>query len=231
MRVAALIPAYCEERFIADVAARTRAQLPEVLVVDDGSPDRTAACAREAGAEVVVHDKNQGKGMAIQTGLRTLVGRGADFVLILDADGQHLPEEIPRFLEAAAQRPDQRMFVGNRMHHTADMPRNRLYTNQFMSGQISLLCGQPIPDTQCGFRMLYRDLVPRLLTGDKAGRFDYETEMLILTSWAGERIGAVPVSTVYGEETSSIHPVRDTARFAKLMGRYWLKRAVGKRGK
>ena len=227
MRVAALIPAYCEERFIADVVTRTRAQLPEVLVVDDGSPDRTAACAREAGAEVVVHEKNQGKGMAIQTGLRALAGRGVDFVLILDADGQHLPEETPRFLEAATARPEQRMFVGNRMHHTADMPRDRLYTNRFMSGQISLLCGQSIPDTQCGFRMLHRDLVPRLLTGDKAGRFDYETEMLILTSWAGEKIGAVPISTVYGEEVSSIHPVRDTVRFAKLMGRYWLKRASG----
>ena len=227
MRVAALIPAYCEERFIADVVTRTRAQLPEVLVVDDGSPDRTAACAREAGAEVVVHEKNQGKGMAIQTGLRTLADRGVDCVLILDADGQHLPEEIPRFLEAAVRRPGERMLIGNRMHHTADMPRDRLYTNRFMSGQISLLCGQSIPDTQCGFRMLHRDLVPRLLTGDKAGRFDYETEMLILTSWAGEKIGAVPISTVYGEEVSSIHPVRDTVRFAKLMGRYWLKRASG----
>ena len=76
--------------------------------------------------------------------------------------------------------------------------------------------------------MLHRDLVPRLLTGDRAGRFDYETEMLILTSWAGERIGAVPVATVYGEETSSIHPVRDAVRFCKLMARYWLKRPFWK---
>lgn len=229
MRVAALIPAYREERFIADVVARTRAQLPEILVVDDGSPDRTAACAREAGAEVVVHEVNQGKGMAIQTGLRALTERGVDFVLILDADGQHLPEEIPRFLDAAVQRPEQRMFIGNRMHHTEDMPRNRLYTNRFMSGQISLLCGQPIPDTQCGFRLLHRDLVPRLLTGGQAGRFDYETEMLILTSWRGERISSVPVSTVYGEEVSSIHPVRDTGRFLALMGRYWGKRLGGEK--
>lgn len=226
MRTAALIPAYCEQRFIADVVTRTRAQLPEVLVVDDGSPDRTAACAREAGAEVIVHEVNQGKGVAIQTGMRALAERGVDFVLILDADGQHLPEEIPRFLEAASQRPEQRMFIGNRMHHVADMPKARRYTNRFMSGQISLLCGQRIPDTQCGFRLIHRNLVPRLLTGDQAGRFDYETEMLILTSWAGEKIGAVPISTVYGEEVSSIHPVRDTGRFLKLMGRYWVKRAA-----
>ncbi len=228
MKVAALIPAYCEERFIADVVRRTRAQLEDVLVVDDGSPDRTATLAQEAGAEVLVHSQNLGKGMAIQTGLRDLGTRGADYVLILDADGQHLPEEIPRFLEAVAQRPD-KMLVGNRMHDTKDMPWKRRLTNQFMSGQISLLCGQHIPDTQCGFRMIHRDLFPRLLAASKAGRFDYETEMLILAAWRGERIGAVPISTVYGEETSSIHPVRDGARFFKLMGRYWWKklRAAG----
>ena len=224
MNVAALIPAFCEERFIADVVRRTRAQLPDVLVVDDGSPDRTAVLAQEAGAEVLVHSVNLGKGMAIQTGLRDLGTRGVDYVLILDADGQHLPEEIPRFLEAAAARPEDKMLVGNRMHHTRDMPWQRKLTNQFMSAQISWLCGQRVPDTQCGFRMIHRDLIPRLLAASKTGRFDYETEMLILASWRGDRIGAVPISTVYGEETSSIHPVRDGVRFFKLMARYWRKR-------
>ena len=227
MKVAALIPAYREERFIADVVRRTRAQLADVLVVDDGSPDRTAALAQEAGATVLVHAQNLGKGMAIQTGLRDLGTRGVDYVLILDADGQHLPEEIPRFLEAAAQRPD-KLLVGNRMHHTKDMPWQRRLTNQFMSGQISLLCGQRVPDTQCGFRMIHRDLIPRLVAGSKTGRFDYETEMLILAAWRGERIGAVPISTVYGEEVSSIHPVRDGIRFFKLMARYWWKKRRAK---
>ncbi len=228
MRVAALIPAYCEERFIADVARRARAQLAEVLVVDDGSPDATAEQARLAGAEVIVHAVNQGKGGAIQTGLRALAGRGCDYILILDGDGQHLPEEIPRFLEVAA-REHTKMLVGTRMTDTSAMPFVRLATNRFMSGQISLICGQAIPDTQCGFRMIHRALVPLLL--DRGGRFDYETEMLILASWAGERISAVPVSTVYGEETSSIHPVRDTLRFFKLMLRYWGRRLAGGKGR
>ena len=223
MKVAALIPAFREERFIADVVRRTRAQLPDVLVVDDGSPDQTAVLAQAAGAEVLVHSQNLGKGMAIQTGLRDLSARGFDYVLVLDADGQHLPEEIPRFLEAAAQRPD-KMLVGNRMHHTKDMPLPRQMTNRFMSSQISLLCGQHVPDTQCGFRLIHRDLIPRLLAASKTGRFDYETEMLILAAWRGERIGAVPVSTVYGDETSSIHPARDGIRFFRLMARYWWKK-------
>ncbi len=227
MKVAALIPAYREERFIADVAARARAQLADVLIIDDGSPDATARLARESGAEVIVHECNQGKGAAIQTGLRTLlVERDFDFALILDADGQHLPEEIPRFLETR-QRENTRLLVGNRMTDTRDMPIQRRLTNQLMSAQISLLCGQKVHDTQCGFRMIHRTLAP-LLLGRTAG-FDYETEMLILASWHGERISSVPVSTVYGDEVSSIHPVRDTRRFLALMARYWVKRLTGRR--
>jgi glycosyltransferase involved in cell wall biosynthesis len=226
MRVAALIPAYCEERFIADVARRTCAQLADVLVVDDGSPDRTADEARLAGAEVIRHEVNQGKGAAIQTGLRALRERGFDYILILDADGQHRPEEIRRFIETA-EREHTKLLVGNRMGDTREMPWQRRVTNQFMSSQISLLCGQRIDDTQCGFRMIHQDVVPLLL--GRSGKFDFETEMLILASWQGFRISSVPISTVYGEETSSIHPVRDTLRFFGLMGRYWWKRLLGGR--
>ena len=226
LNVAALIPAYREERFIADVVRRALEEVPHVLVIDDGSDDATAVRAREAGAEVIVHPRNAGKGVALQNGLRELVSRGVEFIMILDADGQHRPEEIPRFLDAAAGRGE-KLVIGNRMHHTRDMPWNRLWTNRFMSWQISLLCGQRVPDTQCGFRLIHRDLVPRLLGQRRANHFEYETEMLVLTSWSGERIGAVPVSTIYGEETSSISPGRDALRFFRLMLRYWCKRVWG----
>ena len=226
VKVAALIPAYCEERFIGDVARRTLAQLSDVLVVDDGSTDGTSQFARESGAELITHEKNKGKGAAIQTGLRVLlVERDFDYALILDADGQHLPEEIPRFLEAA-EREGTKLLVGNRMTDTREMPLVRRLTNRFMSAQISLLCGQKVADTQCGFRMIHRSLAPTLL-GRTAG-FDYETEMLILASWRGERISSIPISTVYGDETSSIHPLRDARRFLALMGRYWCKRLGGR---
>jgi glycosyltransferase involved in cell wall biosynthesis len=216
-RVAAIIPAYCEEKYVADVARRTRAQLEHVLVVDDGSPDGTAARAREAGAEVIVHAQNRGKGGSIQTGLRHWSDQGIDYVIILDADGQHRPEEIERFLSAAAASPA-RMFVGTRMDDVATMPLVRRLVNRYMSNRISRLCGQRIPDTQCGFRMLHRELIPHLLGG--ASRFDYETEMLILASRKGCRIDPVLITTVYSDEVSSIHPVRDTIRFFKLMRRY-----------
>jgi hypothetical protein len=104
------------------------------------------------------------------------------------------------------------------MNDVRDMPRVRRFVNRWMSQQISRACGQEVPDTQCGFRMLSAAVIPHLLDG--AARFDYETEMLFVASRNGFKIGAVPISTVYSDEVSSIHPVRDTIRFFKLMRRY-----------
>ena len=215
--IAAVIPAYGEEKHIGDVVRRTRQQLDHVLVVDDGSNDQTAARAREAGAEVIVHPQNRGKGEAIKTGLRHWLDRQFTYVVILDADGQHLPEEIDRFVNAASTL-DAQLFIGTRMNDLSGMPPLRRIVNRYMSKRISRTCGQKIPDTQCGFRMLHRQLVPDVLGG--ANRFDYETEMLIFASRKGYRIESVPISTVYCDEVSSIHPIRDTIRFFKLMRRY-----------
>lgn len=215
--VAALIPAYYEEAQIQAVARRALAQLDHVLVLDDGSTDRTAEEARKAGAEVIRHEKNQGKGAAIKTGLRELMARGFLGVLILDGDGQHLPEEIPGFLEEA-NRTGAELVVGTRMSDTRKMPWLRKMTNRFMSSQISRLCGQPVPDSQCGFRMILREVIPYLFC--ESNNYEYETEMLLIASREGFRIASVPVSTIYGDERSKIHPVRDTIRFFKLISRY-----------
>jgi len=215
--VAALIPAYREENHIFEVAKRALAQLDHVVILNDGSPDATAQKAKEAGAEVISHEMNRGKGAAIKTGLRALTERGFQYIQILDGDGQHLPEEIPRFLEEANSSRSH-IIIGNRMSDTAKMPFVRKMTNRFMSWQISSVCRQSIPDTQCGFRMIHRDLAPQLFCETDA--FDYETEMLLIAARKGFKISAVPVSTVYGEEKSKIRPVRDTIRFYKLMARY-----------
>jgi glycosyltransferase involved in cell wall biosynthesis len=216
--VAAIIPAFHEEKHIGDVVRRTRQFLTDVLVVDDGSADQTSQKAREAGAEVIVHPQNRGKGETIKTGLHHWYDRGSRLVVILDADGQHLPEEIDRFIAAADRDANSKFFIGNRMNDVARMPAIRQMVNRYMSRRISRVCGQEIPDTQCGFRMLHRELIPEMFGG--AERFDYETEMLIFASRKGCEIESVPISTVYSDEVSSIHPVRDTLRFFKLMRRY-----------
>src|SRR5213594_237130 len=242
LKAAAIIPAYCEEKHVGNVVRRTRQQLDHVLVIDDGSNDQTAQRAREAGAEVIVHSQNRGKGEAIKTGLGHWLaaaspsGGGLDreiaWVILLDSDGQHLPEEIDRFLAAAAPWPPEpraqaaatspSFFVGNRMNNLAGMPFIRRVVNRYMSRRISRICGQKIPDTQCGFRMVDRQLIPELLGG--GDRFDYDTEVLIIASRKGYRIEAVPITTVYSDQVSKIHPVRDALRFFKLMRRY---RSVG----
>ena len=214
---AAIIPGFNEEKHIGDVVRRARAKLDHVLVVDDGSSDSTAAEARTAGAEVVVHPQNRGKGEAIRTGLRYWRDRQSTWVLILDADAQHRPEEISRFL-AAVSASDAKLFIGSRMNDLSRMPVLRRMVNRYMSKKISRVCGQEISDTQCGFRMLHQQLIPEMLVG--ADRFDYETEMLIIASRKGFRIESVPITTVYCDEVSSIHPIRDTLRFFKLMRRY-----------
>ena len=218
LKTAAIIPAYREEQHIGDVVRRTRQQLDHVVVIDDGSSDNTAQSAREAGAEVIVHGQNRGKGEAIKTGLRHWLDRQFIYVIILDADGQHLPEEIDRFMATAVQAGDRSFFLGNRMNNLTGMPFIRRVVNRYLSNRISRICRQKIPDTQCGFRMLERQLIPELLDG--GNRFDYETEMLIIASRKGYRIESVPITTVYSDEVSSIQPARDTIRFFKLMRRY-----------
>jgi len=217
-QTAAVIPAYEDEKHIGDIVRRVRQRLDHVLVVDDGSNDQTAQRAREAGAEVIVHDQNRGKGDAIKTGLGHWLDREVTWVSLLDSDGQHLPEEIDRFIAAAASATQPSFFIGNRMSDVAAMPFIRRVVNCYMSRRISRLCGQKIPDTQCGFRMLDRQLIPELLGG--GDRYDYETEVLIIASRKGYRIESVPITTVYSDQVSKIRPVRDALCFFKLMRRY-----------
>jgi glycosyltransferase involved in cell wall biosynthesis len=217
-QTAAVIPAYQDEKHIGEVVRRTRERLDHVLVIDDGSTDQTAQRAAEAGAEVIVHAENRGKGEAIKTGLGHWLNREVTWVTLLDSDGQHLPEEIDRFIAAAESATGPTFFIGNRMNNVAGMPLVRRVVNHYMSAGISRACEQQIPDTQCGFRMLDRKLIPELLGGGH--RFDYETEVLIIASRKGYRIESVPITTVYTDQVSKIHPVRDTIRFFKLMWRY-----------
>ena len=217
-QTAAVIPAYQDEKHIGDIVRRTCERLEHVLVIDDGSSDQTAQRAREGGAEVIIHDQNRGKGEAIKTGLGYWLNQEVTWVSLLDSDGQHLPEEIDRFIAAAASATRPTFFVGTRMNNLAGMPFIRRVVNHYMSRGISRLCGQKIPDTQCGFRMLDQQLIPELLGG--GDRFDYETEVLIIASCKGYRIESVPITTVYTDQVSKIRPVRDAVRFLKLMRRY-----------
>jgi len=216
-RLFAVIPAKDAEGTIGGVVRGVRAVLPEttVLVVDDGSADTTGDRAREAGATVVRHEVNQGKGAALQTGFDEALRRGADAVLALDADGQHDPAAAPGLVAALANAD---VVVGSRTRDRTGMPWLRRKTNDVTSWWVSLLAGVPIEDSQSGYRAIAAAALRAVRPESR--RFDYESEFLIGAARAGFRIGSAPVPTLYNAPGSHIHPLRDTVRFVRLVLRH-----------
>lgn len=217
-RVAAVIPAYNPGPILGLVAASAGRELgaDAVYVIDDGATDGSISCAREAGVHVVVHPVNRGKGAALRTGFEAALAAGADWVFTLDADGQHDPRDMGGFLAAAARGRCQ-LLVGNRMADTSSMPWLRRFANRATSAVVSLLAGQRIADSQSGYRLIAAPVLAALDL--RYDRFEAESEILVKAARAGFRIGGVPIRTIYGEERSNIHPLRDTVRFVGLVAR------------
>lgn len=217
MKPCALIAAFNEEKRIGEVVAGALKHVPKAIVVDDGSTDGTARLARDAGAEILTHGRNVGKGASLRDGLEKAFADGFDPVIVLDGDGQHDWNEIPLFLEADREGRFG-VIVGNRMGRAEAMPLIRRLTNRVTSFLASFLAGQRIPDSQCGFRLIHGNAFRRMEI--KTVRYDTETEMLIEAARGGCRIGSIEVKAIYGAERSKINPVRDTIRFIKLVIRY-----------
>jgi glycosyltransferase involved in cell wall biosynthesis len=216
--ILAIIPAYCEGRFIGQVVRQALEYVRTVLVVDDGSPDGTATEAESAGAKVIRHSTNRGKGAALKTGLQYGVSIELDFFLFLDGDRQHDPAEIPTFIHAI-NRSNADLVIGNRMLNLESMPLIRRWTNQFMSRQIGRICKLPIPDSQCGFRLARKELLPVLLMAP-SNRFEFESESIIMAARRGFRLSFVPIQTIYTHQHSKIQPLQDTVRYLRLIRKY-----------
>lgn len=212
--IIALIPAYNEGLHIAEVIAQAQEHLP-VVVVDDGSKDDTAAQAEKAGADVVRQIPNQGKGAALMRGFRYALERGCSAVVMLDADGQHDPAEITKFLEAfAATGAD--LIIGQRDFRF--MPPLRKRTNTFGTWVFSWAVGQHIPDNQSGYRLLSRRMLEAMITSDETN-FEFEVEMIVECIRRDYKLGWVPIRTIYGDETSHIRPLRHVVHFVRIMAK------------
>jgi len=188
--IAALIPALDCEATIGALVRGTREHVPLVVVVDDGSSDRTADAAKAAGAEVIRLPANRGKGAALRAGMSALQERGVEHVLTLDADGQHLPGDIPRLLGASAAEPGA-LVLGARQHPPGSLARIRVFGNRFANRWVWIACGRSLADTQSGFRVY--PLRATLALGCRAERFAFETEAVIRAERAGIPIRCVPV--------------------------------------
>lgn len=210
-----LIPCYQEADKIGYVAGECVRLGFKTVVIDDGSTDGTADVARATAATVLRQEKNQGKGAAIAIGLRYALDNGFDAAVLLDGDGQHLPTEIQRFVDAfRASHAD--CILGTRMSETSNMPFVRRQTNRIMSRVISWQMGLHVSDTQSGFRLIARRAIPGALHCLSVG-FSAESEVLLQLALRGYSITEVPISTIYGDEKSKIRPIRDTLRFIRML--------------
>jgi glycosyltransferase involved in cell wall biosynthesis len=209
---AAVIPCFNEAASIGAVVTGVRRYLPTVIVVNDGSQDGTTQAANAAGAEIVHLPQNRGKGAALRAGWHQARTRGFAWALNLDGDGQHAPDDIPSFFERAEQ-TRAAMVVGNRMDRAETMPWLRCQVNRWMTQRLSQLVGVPLADSQCGFRLLNLNDVPRLRLA--TARFEIESELLVAFVAAGCRVEFVPVQVIYKSRPSKIHPLLDGWRWAR----------------
>jgi glycosyltransferase involved in cell wall biosynthesis len=216
-KLCVVIPAYQERARIGTVVEDARKYMEDVIVVDDGSTDGTAAEAEHAGGLVLRHERNRGKGASLNTGFEYARARGFDAVIAMDADGQHDAAEIPRFVEAYV-RTGIPVLLGNRMGDTGAMPLVRKLTNRFMSWLLSREMKQYIPDTQCGYRLYRCDVIP--FVSAESQRFAAESEILLHIADRGIRMDSIPIAAIYRAERSKINPFKDTIRFFAMLRRY-----------
>jgi glycosyltransferase involved in cell wall biosynthesis len=220
--VAVAIPAYQAASTIGEVVRRTQALVDggvvaELLVVDDGSTDATAAAAREEGARVISLRENEGKGRALATAFADLFARGHAAVVTLDADAQHLPEEVPALLAAwlePAEDERPHLVLGSREHLFGDMSPLRRTSNRASSLLIAGAAGIDLADVQSGFRLYTRELIEAV--GFPEPRFEAESAVVVRAVRAGFRVAAVPVSLGFadGRATSHYRPLADSLRIA-----------------
>lgn len=214
----AVIPCFNEAGNIAAVVGATGRHVARVLVVDDGSTDSTGMLAGVAGALVLTHGTNCGKGAALRSGLARALEWGFVWAVTLDGDGQHSPEDVPNLVRCA-EATGARLVIGNRMGEAARMPWLRRHVNQWMSRQLSVRAGTRLPDTQSGFRLLHLPTWQRLPL--QTSRFEAESETLLAFLEGGHRVEFTPVRQLRAGRPSRIRPVADTVR--------WMKWWVGRR--
>lgn len=217
------IPVYNNAGTILDVAARCRKQLEHVVVIDDGSTDADLReRLRDLDVTVLRHPQNLGKGAAILTALRYAAERGATYVLTIDGDGQHFPEDIPSFLPHLDR---DTILLGAREEVVGNMPRSSRFGRELSDFWILVETGAALRDTQCGFRVY--PVKPLMKMPFFSRHFNFEIEVLTRAIWGGLRVAKVPVRVWYPPQgdtrVTSFHPIRDNVRISlahsRLVGR------------
>ena len=197
MKFITIIPAYNEEKAIESVV-KCALKYCDVLVVDDGSGDSTYVRAKSAGAKIVKHEKNMGKGAAIKSGLKEALNKDYDVLIVLDGDGQHNPDCIPSFVSNIG---DNELIIGSRFKNgnPENMPVWRKLSNKITTNLIKFVTGYNLTDSQSGFRAMSRDAA-ELFLDIKYDDYVYESEMLYKASEHEIEVNEAPIPCTYGDE-------------------------------
>ena len=204
IRVLAGIAAYNEARYVGSIVIQARQYVDEVIVVDDGSTDNTAGVAELAGATVLRHAENRGKGAAIQSILAEAKKRNPDVLVLLDADAQHDPNEIPVLIKPISEGFD--LVIGSREAQEDKTPRYRRIGKKVIFHSSRLASKTNVYDSESGFRALSPKAINELEL--KANGFAVESEMITLAADKELRITEVPISNIYTKDGSTLHPIR-----------------------
>lgn len=228
MKIAAVIPARNEARTIRQVVSAAAEQVDRVIVIDDGSTDRTVAELDGFDIDLIRHETAGGKAAALAAGFKQALTTGCDWVVTLDGDGQHDPTDISRLLEAARAHPEH-LIIGARVRQRHRQPGIRKFANRFADFWISWASGQRVPDSQTGYRVYPRGLLEKVRpsTARRHG-FVYETAMLIDGARAGHPCLAVAIDSVYQDDArpSYFRPGRDVWEIFWFVFRRILLRAL-----
>ena len=195
MRTLAAIPCFDEELTIGSLVLKTRAHVDDVLVVNDGSGDGTAKVAALAGARVVSHEKNRGKGRAVLTAVEVALSQGYEILVLMDGDGQHNPDEIPILVEGV-KKDEADCVIGSRFLGSAmDIPQHRVMGQRVLNKLTNIAARRSTTDSQSGFRALNRKAMEAL--GSESEGYSIESDMIRRFSEQGLRIQEVPISVRY----------------------------------
>lgn len=205
MAVTAIIPALNEEISIGSMVIKTKKYANRVIVVDDGSTDNTAEIARLAGADVIVHSKNRGKGEALKTGFRAACQNGTKIIVTIDADGQHDPSDIPKVVEPILSRKFD-MVIGSRYLNGNNIPLYRRIGQKILDHATNMNSGTYVTDTQSGFRAFAANAIPIFRFGQNG--FSIESDMLAEAASAGLKIKEVDIGVRYDVDCSTENPIK-----------------------
>lgn len=227
MKAVVVIPAHNEAATLPDVVRGSAAHAP-VIVVDDGSTDGTVEALADLPVTLLRNDRNRGKAASLWRGFQRALADGAEWVVTLDGDGQHAPEDIPRLLQEAEAYPD-RIIIGARVREREQMPPLRRFGNGMANFWIAWASGQPLADSQSGFRVYPASLLSALaIPVDRRSGFVFESEVLIEGAWRGHPAAMAPVAACYPEAARPSHyrPTADTLAIIAMVAGRLLRRGL-----